>query len=418
MQKQSKEEKELIAKLLQKTTLTKNEAEILYGKSELKNIDKQYNEDNTNTLNKEEKEAYINELFKDEIETEKELIELKNNDINTILKKIDAIQNINTTTISNEETHNIYNNLDVYFNNYLEYKKTYNKISNSSIKAYNASFKYLKYFTNKNTVFNFAFFKQVQQQMQQLPKNFFTHKNYKNMSYNEILKLKNIEKLNTKTINNHLNNMSSFFSYLEYEEIIKDNPLKKIKPLPESDEIVKLEYLKDELDTIFNNKNIEKEYLNMCKFALYTGLRLAEILSIKKTDIKDSFINLTLKSTSSKNHARIIPIHNNLIKVINYQKRNNKGSFLFFGGVKEINKIGKIINKRLKAIVNTKAKTFHSLRKNFSIEIELNTDAEESIKKYLMGHSTAKDITHTIYNRGKVNTTKLINCIQQITFNY
>ena len=264
MQKQSKEEKELIAKLLQKTTLTKNEAEILYGKSELKNIDKQYNEDNTNTLNKEEKEAYINELFKDEIETEKELIELKNNDTNTILKKIDAIQNINTTTISNEETHNIYNNLDVYFNNYLEHKKTYNKISNSSIKAYNASFKYLKYFTNKNTVFNFAFFKQVQQQMQQLPKNFFTHKNYKNTSYKEILKLKKIEKLNTKTINNHINNMSSFFDFLEYEEIITSNPLLKIKPLLESQEIVKLEYLKDELDTIFNNKNIEKEYLNMC----------------------------------------------------------------------------------------------------------------------------------------------------------
>ena len=111
-------------------------------------------------------------------------------------------------------------------------------------------------------------------------------------------------------------------------------------------------------------------------------------------------------------------MHPNLIKVINYQKRNNKGSFLFFCGVKEINKIGKAVNRRLKTIINTKAKTFHSLRKNFSIEIELNTDAEESIKKYLMGHSTAKNITHTIYNRGKVNTTKLINCIQQITFNY
>jgi len=41
------------------------------------------------------------------------------------------------------------------------------------------------------------------------------------------------------------------------------------------------------------------------------------------------------------------------------------------------------------------------LRKNFSQMIELETDAEEKTKTYLMGH-TNDSITHTIYNRGKL----------------
>ena len=35
-----------------------------------------------------------------------------------------------------------------------------------------------------------------------------------------------------------------------------------------------------------------------------------------------------------------------------------------------------------------------------------------------MGHSQSEDITHTIYNRGKVNIQKLKDCINQMTFEY
>ena len=63
-------------------------------------------------------------------------------------------------------------------------------------------------------------------------------------------------------------------------------------------------------------------------------------------------------------------------------------------------------------------KSFHSFRKNFSQEIELNTNAEEQIKKYLMGHSFSKDVTYMAYNGQKMNSPKQIDCINQITFTY
>ena len=35
-----------------------------------------------------------------------------------------------------------------------------------------------------------------------------------------------------------------------------------------------------------------------------------------------------------------------------------------------------------------------------------------------MGHSSGKSVTHNIYNRGKINIEKLVDCIDQISFEY
>jgi len=316
----------------------------------------------------------------------------------------------------------IYANLDQYFDEYIEYKKTFDKVSNSSIKTYKASFKYLRYFITSETDFSFKFFKEVQKQFQQLPKNFFKYPKYYEKSFEELMKLKeqeNYETLDNKTLNGHINNFRLFFDFLKYEEIIDENPLNDIKPLIEAKGTVKEEYTDEELTQIFNS-DMEKEYLHMAKVALYCGLRIEEVLSLKKEDIKDGMIFVDMEDTGTKKHQRIIPIHKNLKEVIEFQSKHNKGDYLFFFGNvgDEVKNVGKRVNRRLKKVVNTKEKSFHSFRKNFSQEIELNTKAEEKTKKYLMGHSQSKDITHMIYNRGKVNTQKLIECVDQITFNY
>ncbi len=421
------DEKEIINKILNKTNITKKEAEKIYTKEQLKEYDEQYELVKEIKLSESDKNEYLNEIFADDIKTDKKIKELekkKENEIYNIVKELNkklSDNDKNFTTNNNQNTNELIENIDEYFNNFLEHQKQYKQISDSSIKAYKASYRYLKYFINqdKNISLNFKTFKQIQQYFTQLPKNFFKYKKYYSKPINKILELKHIEPLNNKTINGHINNFKTFFDYLLYEEIIENNPLTNIKPLPESDEIKRLEYTKAELENIFNS-NIEKEYLNICKVALYTGFRFEEILSLKKKDIKDNFIYLTLKSSSSKKHERIMPIHPNLIKTINYQKRNNKGSYLFFNGNidNEVTNVGKRVNRKLKTIISDKNKTFHSFRKNFAQELELNTTAEEKIKKYLLGHSFNKDVTHTVYNRGKVNTDKLIECINQITFNY
>jgi len=198
---------------------------------------------------------------------------------------------------------------------------------------------------------------------------------------------------------------------------LTENPLKNIKSLKE-EESEKIEYSNEDLIKIFESK-MEKVYLDLCKFTIYTGLRLEEVLSIKKEDIQDNFIHVTtLDDTNNKKHKRIIPAHKNILEIIKYQTKHSKYKYLFFDYEKEneVKNAGKRTNNRLKKIINEENKSFHSFRKNFSQEIELNTNGDEKTKKYLMGHSFKGDITHTIYNKNKINIQKLVDCISQITF--
>lgn len=345
---------------------------------------------------------------------------------NKILEQMGMVQQQNTQPIveKNEDvvSPNIFYNLDKYFNDFIEHRKSFKGVSNSSLKSYTASMKYLKHLSCEDTVFNFKYFKELQKKLQEMPKNFFKYSKYYEITFEELLEVKeqeNYETMVNKTINGHISNFRIFFDYLKYEEIINDNPMNDIRPLPETKGTEKIEFSSEDLDNIFSSA-IEIDYINMCKVALYCGLRIEEVLSIKKENITENFIYVDIEDTDTKKHQRIIPIHNNLLPVIERQIRQNKGEYIFFHGnvANEVSSVGKRINRRLEKIVPENKKTFHSFRKNFSQEIELNTDAEEKVKKYLMGHDMGKNITHSIYNRGKVNTDKLVNCINQITFEY
>ena len=373
---------------------------------------------NESNLDSESKNDRIRELKQ---ETKKDLGNItKVHTPREIVEPTETIQK-NPQILEEKKICDIYVNLDKYYNNYIEHRKNFNKISNSSIKGYNASMRYLKYFINEDTIFNFKFFKEVQKKLQTLPKNFFKYPKYYKSSYEDLLVLKdkeNYETLNSKTINNHINSYNLFFKYLKYEEIIEDNPLNDIIPLNEVKGTIKEEYSEKELNLIFNS-DMEKSYLNMCRIALYCGLRIEEVLSIKKENIQDNIIYIDLEDTSTKNHQRMIPIHKNIIGTIEDQIKTNKGVFLFFNGNvgNEVKNTGKRLNRRIKSIIPSKIKSFHSFRKNFSQVIELETDAEEKTKTYLMGHSN-NSVTHTIYNRGKFNVKKLVDCIDQIPYEY
>lgn len=401
---------QVLNKIKNRETLTKEEAIIAYGKETIKQQEEDFIQ-----LTQEEQEALTNHIFEEEIETHKYIKKLEQNKDNQILARLEKLEG----KITPQNTQEI-KNIDQHFENYLEHRKNFDKVSDSSIKAYKASYRYLQCFINKDTTFNFSFFKDLQKNLQQLPKNFFKDQRYYKSTIEQVLKLRkkeNYEPLDSKTINNHMSNFKTFFDYLVYDEIIKENPLLNIKPLQESKEIKREEYTQKELDIIFKS-NMEQEYKYLCKISLYTGLRLEEVLLLKKQDIKDNFIYINLQDTSNKKHTRIIPIHSNILNPINTLKRNKEGVYLFFNQDLEnrARNIGKRINRKLKELI--KDKSFHSFRKNFSQEIELNTTSEEKTKKYLMGHSFAKDVTHMVYNRGKMNLEKLKDCINQITFNY
>ena len=142
------------------------------------------------------------------------------------------------------------------------------------------------------------------------------------------------------------------------------------------------------------------------KIALYSGMRISEILSLKKSDIKNEFIIINKGKT--ENAKRKIPIHPKLKHII----ENYDFSILVNGSVGyHIKKI----NKQINTIIPDKSKTFHCLRKNFVQSLYSNKISPDTIK-VIIGHSTNSDLTFTAYNLGKVNDSDLIEAVSMVSF--
>jgi len=189
---------EIIDKIINQENISRDEAQIVYSKSEIEEMDKQYEEmygDFTEQELNDIQNNFQKEMEKKENQKIKKIEEkMKDNRQLEILKRLDNLE-LNTPEIENKNS-DIFLNLDKYFEEYIQHKKDFNNISNSSIKSYKASLNYLKFFINEDTIFNFETFKTMQQKFQQLPKNFFKYKEYYTKTFDEIIKIKNYEKLN------------------------------------------------------------------------------------------------------------------------------------------------------------------------------------------------------------------------------
>lgn len=102
---------------------------------------------------------------------------------------------------------------------------------------------------------------------------------------------KNNRNVSNVTINNTRRNLSSFYNYLECEEFITSNPVKKIQPLKQI-KTVKRAFNEIEVDKL---RNIDKSKLGtralrehaIVDTLVTTGIRVSELCSLNKSDLKD-----------------------------------------------------------------------------------------------------------------------------------
>jgi len=275
------------------------------------------------------------------------------------------------------------------FEKWLKYKVNIDKVKNSSIKTYKSGFKYLLLFIDEDKkidTFTTKDFKIIHEYFPQLPKNTFQFKIFKNQPLTEILELNEIEDnetLKNKTINNHFFNYRSMFEYFIYEEIIEKNPVNvRLLNINDSERI---HFENEDLIVLFNTIQ-EKEFKDLIKISLYTGMRISEILLLKKSDIENDIIKILQGKT--KNSIREIYIHNQIKDLIKHYLNNNGTEFLIFDG--NVNRVTKTINRRIKKSLNDDRKTFHSCRKSFVNRLlKIENRQIEYIQK-IIGHSISK----------------------------
>jgi integrase len=151
---------------------------------------------------------------------------------------------------------------------------------------------------------------------------------------------------------------------------------------------------------------------------IYTGMRIDEIINLKKEniDLKEKLITITKSKT--KSGLRVIPIHKNLFDIIENRYKNAINDFLFSSdGNKD--KMTKRISKCVRKFISEPSKRFHSTRKNFAQELyfhqQQNLIQENTIQR-LLGHSNKDNISFSVYNLSKIDIDVLRKAIDLIDY--
>lgn len=208
------------------------------------------------------------------------------------------------------------------------------------------------------------------------------------------------EGISSRSVNRKISTLKSFYKFLQREKQIDSNPLIKILPpktnkkLPEFVDKENMNLLFDEV--IFENNFEGKRNKLIIELLYMTGIRLAELVEIKDSDIDLS--NLKLKVLGKRNKERIIPFSNELQrsmseyletrnKVVEYPEPNNH-FFVLHKGKKIYKKlVYRIVNLYLSKVSTLSKKSPHVLRHTFATHM-LNNGADLNAIKEILGHSS------------------------------
>ncbi len=201
--------------------------------------------------------------------------------------------------------------------------------------------------------------------------------------------------LTNKTISRKISTLKSFYRWMLKEGRVSSNIASKIKS-PKIEKRLPSFIKENEINKIENlllGAEIFEDKRNLLIFELFyqTGIRLSELISLKKKDVQINSINVTGK----RNKQRVVPISNNLKNLINQhvidvEKEGIETSYLFCTkkGQKLYPKLlYRIINFYISNITKMDKRSPHVLRHTFATHM-LNNGAGLETLKALLGHSS------------------------------
>lgn len=206
-------------------------------------------------------------------------------------------------------------------------------------------------------------------------------------------------KISSKTINRKISSLKSFFKYQLRMKRIAVSPVSSIASLKISRRLPSFIEQKD-LNLLLHNDYFPETFQGKTDFLIFeilyqTGIRRNELINLKETDIDSS--GGTIKVLGKGNKERIIPINNQLIKLIEEyisEKRiefpdlaekclliNKKGNHVYPKYVYNI------VKQHLSLVSTNERKSPHILRHTFATHLT-NNGAEINAVKELLGHSS------------------------------
>lgn len=204
------------------------------------------------------------------------------------------------------------------------------------------------------------------------------------------------KKISTVSVNRKISCLKSFFKYVLKNNLILNNPMQKIQG-PKMPKRLPVFIDENQIDKIFNQLKFDPGFEGIRNKLLIdvlyqTGLRRAELINLKETDL--DLISLQLKVLGKRNKERIIPfsIHlkRSIQEYLNAKHENNLINSFLFVNLKNIQlspqALTKIVSEILSEVTTNKKKSPHVLRHTFATHL-LNRGADINAIKELLGHA-------------------------------
>ena len=201
-----------------------------------------------------------------------------------------------------------------------------------------------------------------------------------------------------KSINRKISSLRSFYKFLQREGLVDKNPMAQVqapkipKRLPVIVEEAKLNTLLDD-EALFPSGFEGLRNRVVLELLYGTGIRLAELLGLKNSDIDD--YNQQIKVLGKRNKERIIPLAKPLYAMLNvYIDQKNELGFTSTDKLIVTDKgtpaypqlIYRLVKQALGEVSTQDKKSPHILRHSFATAL-LNKGAELTAIKELLGHA-------------------------------
>lgn len=215
--------------------------------------------------------------------------------------------------------------------------------------------------------------------------------------------------ITARSVNRKLSSLRAYFNWLKKEGLIVKNPTLSVKG-PKTEKRLpsfarESEIIKEKMDEVFSDSFEGIRAKLIIEILYQTGIRLSELINLKKSDIQTDRI----KVLGKRNKERIIPISNQLyfqieVYIENCDKIKTQSIFLLSlkNGEKVYPKfVYRIINTYLGHVTNLDKCSPHVLRHTFATHM-LNNGAGLETLKDLLGHanlSATQVYTHNSFTQ-------------------
>ncbi|MDR3269452.1 MAG: tyrosine-type recombinase/integrase [Tannerella sp.] len=204
--------------------------------------------------------------------------------------------------------------------------------------------------------------------------------------------------MSSTSVNRKLSSLRSFYKFLIKQGIVEKNPLQLV-PGPKTGHVLPYFVREKEIIQLLDGDGFQDDFVGVrdrlvLELFYETGIRRAELIGIKQTDV--DLDTMQLKVNGKRNKQRLIPFAGRLKQMITdyvelRQKTMEDGSDSFF-----VRKDGRplspaivycIVKKKLSGIPTLSKRSPHVLRHSFATSM-LNNGAELNAVKELLGHGS------------------------------